>query len=147
MVDFPAPFFPMRAILSVSLIAKDTSLNSALPPWMTEMLSTEIMKLGFEAAKVGNRRIGKLKDLRIVELKNSGEDGFRITAPCSPDRLFEDGFRNCFEVAGAWTTNICQFQFMFAFFRKKSLQNQCLTLEAGNWVFGSSVYFFKNLKV
>jgi hypothetical protein len=58
--------------LSVSLIAKEISLNSARPPWMTEILSTEIMKLGFEAAKVGNRRIRKLKDSKIVELKSWG---------------------------------------------------------------------------
>lgn len=32
-------------------------------------------------------------------------------------------------------------------FLKKSLQSQPLTLEAGNWGFGSSAYFFRNLKV
>jgi hypothetical protein len=30
--------------LSFSLMENDTSLKSALPPWMTEILSTEIME-------------------------------------------------------------------------------------------------------
>jgi hypothetical protein len=44
----------MSAILSFSLMAKETLLKSVDPLWMTPTLSTEIMSLGSEAAKVGN---------------------------------------------------------------------------------------------
>lgn len=47
-VDFPAPFLPIRAILSVGLMEKEMSLNRACPPWMTEILSTEIMSVLFQ---------------------------------------------------------------------------------------------------
>jgi hypothetical protein len=53
-VDFPAPFLPMRAILSLSLMLKVMLLKSGVPPCMTLTLSTEIMNLGIEGAKVGN---------------------------------------------------------------------------------------------
>ena len=42
-VDLPAPFFPIRAILSFSLITKDISENNALPPNSTVSPSTEII--------------------------------------------------------------------------------------------------------
>jgi hypothetical protein len=49
-----APFLPMRAILSLSLMLKVMLLKSGVPPCMTLTLSTEIMNLGIEGAKVGN---------------------------------------------------------------------------------------------
>ena len=42
-VDFPAPFLPIRAILSVSLMAKVTSLKSVVPPNSTAMSLTVII--------------------------------------------------------------------------------------------------------
>ena len=42
-VDLPAPFLPIRAILSFSLMLKVTSLNKARPPNSTVTLSTEII--------------------------------------------------------------------------------------------------------
>ena len=51
-VDFPAPFFPIRAILSFSLMAKEILLKSAVPPCWTDTLSTEIIRKEFEAAKL-----------------------------------------------------------------------------------------------
>src|SRR5690606_1650458 len=41
-VDFPAPFFPIRAILSFSLMENDTSLKRVVPPKDTEILFTSI---------------------------------------------------------------------------------------------------------
>ena len=42
-VDLPAPFFPIRAIRSFSLMTKDISENNALPPNSTVSPSTEII--------------------------------------------------------------------------------------------------------
>ncbi|GAA3976782.1 hypothetical protein GCM10022246_31330 [Pedobacter ginsengiterrae] len=42
MVDLPAPFLPIRAILSLSFIEKVTSLNSVVPPNETDILFTLI---------------------------------------------------------------------------------------------------------
>lgn len=41
-VDLPAPFLPIRAILSFSLIEKETSLKRVVPPKETETLFTSI---------------------------------------------------------------------------------------------------------
>jgi hypothetical protein len=43
-VDLPAPFFPINAILSVGLMAKETLLNRVLPLNSTARLSTVIIK-------------------------------------------------------------------------------------------------------
>lgn len=42
-VDLPAPFLPMRAILSFSLIWNEMSLNNVVPPNSTARLSTVII--------------------------------------------------------------------------------------------------------
>jgi hypothetical protein len=54
MVDFPAPFLPIKAILSFSLMTNDISLNSVLPLNSTASPSTEIInsKNFKKAAKV-----------------------------------------------------------------------------------------------
>ena len=51
-VDFPAPFFPIKAILSLSLITKETSLKRVVPLNSTAILSTEIICVIFEGAKI-----------------------------------------------------------------------------------------------
>jgi hypothetical protein len=45
MVDLPAPFLPIRAILSVGFMTKETSLKSVAPLKETDKLSTEIMAI------------------------------------------------------------------------------------------------------
>src|SRR5690606_2609092 len=56
-VDFPAPFFPIRAILSFSLMTKDMSLKSVVPLKATVSPSTEIIRFVFNLkdAKVGQQ--------------------------------------------------------------------------------------------
>jgi hypothetical protein len=44
-VDFPAPFLPIRPILSFGLIKKLMSLNSSKPPKLKRILSNEIICL------------------------------------------------------------------------------------------------------
>ncbi|EJX01974.1 hypothetical protein EVA_09922 [gut metagenome] len=40
----PAPFFPIRAMRSLSLITKEMSLNSVVPPNSTASPSTDTIK-------------------------------------------------------------------------------------------------------
>lgn len=51
-VDFPAPFFPIRAMRSFSLMLKLMSLNRAAPLNSTDTESTEIMVFENKDAKI-----------------------------------------------------------------------------------------------
>jgi uncharacterized paraquat-inducible protein A len=47
MVDFPAPFFPIKAILSVGLMENETLLKSVLPLKSTPSASADIILFCF----------------------------------------------------------------------------------------------------
>jgi len=64
-VDFPAPFFPINAILSPGLMKKEMFENKVVPENSTAMLSTDIIKYFYNVKFYLNS--AKLRNLSRLE--------------------------------------------------------------------------------